>query len=66
MSSISLSFGTLASDQRVGVDLPKDDTPFRVAVLGDFSGRGRAGSSGRPEEIARRRAARSTARTSTT
>ena len=54
--SLSISFGTLASDQRVGGDLPKEDTPFRIAVLGDFSGRGARGLVGSTEEIARRRA----------
>src|SRR4051812_13764355 len=56
MSSISLSFGTLVSDQKVGADLPKDDTPFRIAVLGDFSGRAARGLVGSSEEIACRRA----------
>ncbi len=54
--SMSLSFGTLASQQRVGADLPKDDTPFRIAVLGDFSGRAARGLIGSAEEIGRRRA----------
>ncbi|MCA1684565.1 MAG: type VI secretion system contractile sheath large subunit [Planctomycetia bacterium] len=52
----TLSFGTLASDQKVGADLPKDDTPFRIAVLGDFSGRAARGAAGSSEEIGRRRA----------
>ncbi len=54
--SIRFSFGNMTSDQRVGADPPKSDTPFRIAVLGDFSGRGARGLIGTSEEIGRRRA----------
>jgi predicted component of type VI protein secretion system len=53
--SMSVSFGTLRSQQSVGAEAPKDDTPFRVAVLADFSGRGLKGEVGTADEIGRRR-----------
>ena len=36
---LTVSFGRLASDQKVGQDAPAPDSPLRVAVLGDFGGR---------------------------
>jgi type VI secretion system ImpB/VipA family protein len=54
--ALTVSFGRLNSTQSVGTDAPKDDTPFRVAVLGDFSGRGAKGEVDDAEAIGRRRA----------
>jgi type VI secretion system ImpB/VipA family protein len=53
--SLSISFGRLTSSQSVGTELPGSDTPFRIAVLGDFSGRTNRKLLGSPDEIARRR-----------
>ena len=53
--ALSVSFGTLQSGQSVGTDAPKDDSPFRLAVLGDFSGRSARGEVGDADEIGRRR-----------
>ena len=49
------SFGTLSSEQAVGQDAPKPETPFRIAVLGDFSGRSNRGLAGSSEEVGRRK-----------
>ncbi len=54
--SLSFSFGKLTSNQSVGVDLPKPETPFRIVVLGDFSGRAARGEKGSADDIGRRRA----------
>ncbi len=54
--ALTVSFGRLSSTQTVGTDAPRDDTPFRVAVLGDFSGRGAKGEIDDAEQIGRRRA----------
>ena len=49
------SFGTLSSEQAVGQEVPKPETPFRIAVLGDFSGRSNRGLAGSSEEVGRRK-----------
>ena len=49
------SFGTLSSEQAVGQDVPKPETPFRIAILGDFSGRANRGLAGSSEDVALRK-----------
>ena len=49
------SFGTLSSEQAVGQDVPKPETPFRIAVLGDFSGRSNRGLADSSEDVGRRK-----------
>jgi type VI secretion system protein ImpC len=53
--SVPYSFGRLSSDQSVGQEIPKPETPFRVAVLGDFSGRSNGGLIDDSEKLGRRR-----------
>jgi type VI secretion system protein ImpC len=49
------SFGTLSSEQGVGQEVPTPETPFRIAVLGDFSGRSNQGRIEMGEDLGRRR-----------
>ncbi len=60
------TFGTLSSEQAVGQEAPKPETPFRIAVLGDFSGRSNRGLADSSEELGRRSRARSIGKAWTT
>ena len=51
------SFGQLKTDKDV-VKAPPPETPFRIVVLGDFSGRGSRNEVGSSEEIAERKSFR--------
>jgi pilus assembly protein FimV len=53
--SVPYSFGRLSSDQSVGAEIPKPETPFRIAILGDFSGRSNRGLIDDSEKLGRRR-----------
>ena len=47
------SFGVLSKE--VSLDAPKAETPFRLAMLGDWSGRGNRIPAAAPEELTARR-----------